>query len=275
MPPRKNVRRMGSFSAARRRARPETRVGRERARSVAARLGFALRSARVAAGKTQAEVADRAGMSPSHISLLERGRGATASIETWSCVAAAIGEQFVGFLELAPGATAPRDIEHLRRQSALIELAARGGWAALPELAIDPSTVRSRAIDVALVRQATGEAVAAEIWDWFDDVGVALRGLDAKVSMLERRLTSSPSSEPETDRDWRVRGLFIVRGTRRNAGLVAELRPLFAARFGGSAVAWLNALTRPESRVPAGDGFLWSDRAGTTLRAARLRPREG
>ncbi|MDQ2964551.1 MAG: hypothetical protein M3R57_01730 [Chloroflexota bacterium] len=209
-------------------------------------------------------------MSPSLISLLERGRGASSSIETWSCVAAAISEQFVGFIELAPGATAPRDIEHLRRQSALIELAARGGWAALPELAIDPSTRRSRAIDVALVRQARGEAVAAEIWDWFDDVGAALRGLDAKVAMLERQLTSGRSFTPGTDREWRVRGLFIVRGTRRNTGLVAELRPLFAARFSGTPTAWLRVLTRPEVGLPAGDGFLWSDVTGNSLRAARF-----
>jgi hypothetical protein len=115
--------------------------------------------------------------------------------------------------------------------------------------------------------------VAAEIWDWFDDVGGALRGLDTKISMLERHLTSGRSSEPSTDRDWRVRGLFIVRTTRRNAGLVAELRPLFAARFGGSPTAWLSALTRPQATLPAGDGFLWSDAAGTRLRVARLGPR--
>ncbi len=175
-------------------------------------------------------------MSPSLISILERGRGATASIETWSCVAAAIGEQFVGFLELAPGATAPRDIEHLRRQSALIELSAGGGWTALPELAIDLGAARSRAADAALVRAATGEAVAAEIWDWFDDVGAALRGLDAKVSMLERRLTSGRSGELGATRDWQVRGLFILRATRRNAGLVAELRP--CSQLGSSARRW-------------------------------------
>jgi transcriptional regulator with XRE-family HTH domain len=85
---------------------------------------------------TQHEVAAKAGMSQSRVSEMERGGGVAGSIETWSCVAAAVGEQFVGFLEHAPGATAPRDIEHLRRQSALIELTARGGWTALPELAI-------------------------------------------------------------------------------------------------------------------------------------------
>jgi transcriptional regulator with XRE-family HTH domain len=268
---------MGSFSCVRRRARPETRGGHARARAVAVRLGVGLRTARVAAGRTQAEVGDRAGVSQSLISVLERGRGMNASIETWSCVAAAIGEQFVAFLELVAGSTPPRDIQHLRRQSALIELAAGGGWTALPELAIEPAAVRSRAIDVALVRRSTREAVAAEIWDWFDDVGAALRGLDAKVSMLERRLSASGASElPESGSDWRVRGMFIVRGTHRNRSLVADLRPLFAARFPGSPVGWLGALTRADVSVPPGDGFLWSDGTGTSLRAARVgRPGRG
>jgi transcriptional regulator with XRE-family HTH domain len=285
---------MGSFSSVQRRARSEARIGRQRARQVATRLGVALRTARAASGLTQAEVADRAGVSQGLISLLERGLGTTSSIETWACIAAAVGEQLVGFLELAAGATAPRDIEHLRRQSALVELAARGGWTALPELAIDPNVARSRSIDIALIRPATREAVAVEIWNWFDDVGAALRGLDAKRSMLERRLDApheaAPalgagpgwSSEPHggsppgpaPDSTWSVGGLFVVRGTRRNRALVAELHPLFAARFAGSAVGWLRTLVEPSTPMPDADGLLWTDQAGSGFRPARLGRRE-
>ncbi len=212
------------------------------------------------------------------MSEIERGHGAAASIETWSCLAAAVGEQLVGFLERAPGADQPRDMEHLRRQSALIELATRGGWTAHPELAIDPELPRSRAIDVALVRVASREAVAVEIWDWFDDIGASLRGLDAKVSTLELRVASL-APEPLTAEDdeeartpsgeWRVRGLFVVRATRRNRVLVAELRPLFAARFDGSSVAWLRALRSPTAPMPTGHGLLWGDRT-SDLSASRL-----
>lgn len=257
---------MGSFSRARR-AGSQVRAGRARAATVAARLGTGLGDARRAAGLTQAQVADRAGISQSLISHLERGRGTTASIETWSCVAAAVGEQYVGFLERAPGAGQPRDLEHLRRQSALVELARAGGWTALPELAIDPGNARSRSIDVALVRRVRGEAVATEIWDWFDDVGAGLRGLDAKTAMLATRLAAEP---PPPTGTWRVRGLYVVRDTRRNRALVGELRPLFAARFPGSSVAWLAALGDPGHPVPEADGLLWSDSGGTALRASRL-----
>jgi transcriptional regulator with XRE-family HTH domain len=212
---------------------------------------------------TQAQVADRAALSQTLISDLELGLGTSASIETWAMVAAAVGEQFVGFLEHAPGASLPRDIQHLRRQSALISIATPGGWRALPELRLDQDARWSRSIDVALVRRATGEAVVAEIWNWFDDVGAALRGLDGKVAALRDQL--DPGVE------WTVRGLFIVRDTRRNRKLTTELASMFAARFTGSPTQWLRALTDPGQPLPQGDGLLWSDSAGTSLKASRLR----
>ena len=260
---------MGSLSQTRRRADPATLAGRARATHVAGRLGIALRDSRRITGLKQTEVAARAGVSQALISNLERGRGRTASIETWACVAAALGERFVGFLEQAPGATPPRDIEHLRRQSALIQLAAAGGWVALPEFAIDPGAIRSRSIDVALIRTATPEAVAAESWDWFDDVGASLRGLDAKVTLLAARVADESNlGEAGSPHAWRVRGLFIVRDTHRNRAIVAELRPLFAARFTGSSTAWLRALTS-EAPPPGGHGLLWSDPHGRLI-ASRL-----
>lgn len=271
-----NVPCMASFSSARRRADPSTVAGRARARTVAGRLGVALREARKTAGLTQRRVALRAGVSQAQISRLELGEGQDASIETWACVAAAVGEQLVGFLELAPGATPPRDIEHLRRQSALIEIATAGGWTALPELAIDLGAIRSRSIDVALIRRARREAVAVEIWNWFDDVGASLRGLDAKVALLAARLRDEPvgSAGPDGGSDgWQVRGLFVVRDTRRNRALAVELRPLFASRFTGSSAAWLRALSA-EAALPDGHGLLWSDRRGRLVasRLARASP---
>lgn len=262
---------MASFSAARRRADPSTIAGRARSRAVAGRLGVALREARRTTGRTQAQVAIRAGVSQQLISRLELGWGQDASLETWACVAAAVGEQLVGFLELAPGATPPRDIEHLRRQSALIGIAAAGGWTAHPELAIDPEAIRSRSIDIALIRRAGREAVVVEVWDWFDDVGASLRGLDAKIGVLTSRLRGEPGNVAERDGGgdaWRIRGLFVVRDTRRNRAILAELRPLFASRFTGPSAGWLRAL-ETAAAMPDGHGLLWSDRHGR-LTASRL-----
>lgn len=243
-------------------------AGRRRSRVVAVRLGTALREARLAVGLEQSDVGIRSRLSQVHVSRLERGLGSGASLATWSRVAAAVGEQLVGFLEHAPGADRPRDLEHLKRQSALISIAAAGGWQAVPEFAVDPRSPRSRSIDVALVRRATDEAVVAEIWDWFDDVGAGFRSLEAKRAALVLLLAqgSHPSGGART-----IRGLYVVRNTRRNHQLIADLGPLFGARFQGSSGTWLRALTDAGQRLPSGDGLLWSDRAGTALRTSRLR----
>src|SRR4051812_3495832 len=171
-----------------RRAGTNAMRGRRRASAVATRLGVALRDARRATGMSQAEAAIAAGISQPRWSELERGLGANASLATWAAAAAAVGEQLVSFLERAPGATPPRDMEHLRRQAALIEAARAGVWHALPEFALDAGALRSRSVDVALVRSSRREAILAEIWDWFDDVGASLRSLDGKREALLERL---------------------------------------------------------------------------------------
>lgn len=176
---------------------------------------------------TQAAAAASAGISQQRCSDLERGEGANATLEMWALAAAAVGEQLVGFLEDAPGAAPPRDIEHLRRQAALIEMSAGGGWTPLPELALDPGAVRSRSVDVALVKLARREAILAEIWDWFDDVGASLRSLDSKRDALAARLARNHGGE------WTVRSIFVVRRTRRNEQLLSELRPLVPGAISG------------------------------------------
>jgi transcriptional regulator with XRE-family HTH domain len=251
-----------------RRAGRHELAGRRRSNLIAVRLGTALREARTAAGLEQSQVATRAGVSQPLVSHLERGFGSGTTLETWSRVAAAAGEQLVAFLEHTPGTDQPRDLEHLKRQSALVSIAARGGWHAMPELAIDPSRARSRSIDVALIRRPTREAIAAEIWDWFADVGAGFRNIDGKRTTLAERLGTRG---PTGDDAWNVRALYIVRDTRRNHELVAQVLPLFAARFPGRPSSWLKALTDPAQALPEGDGLLWSDRAGTALKVSRLR----
>jgi transcriptional regulator with XRE-family HTH domain len=242
---------------------PKVIAGRRRADALASRLGVALRDARQRAGLRQADVAHAAGLSQPRVGELERGLGSGASLETWALAAAAVGEQLVAFLELAPGATPPRDVEHLRRQAALIELASGGGWRAIPELALDRGAPRSRSIDVALMRLDRREAIVAEIWDWFDDVGASLRSLDARREALADRLAREHGGE------WTIRAMFVVRRTRRNEQLIGDLRALFAARFPGSSRTWLAALGQREQAMPPDDGFLWST-ATYRLQPSRL-----
>src|SRR5262245_5847161 len=180
-----------------RRPGAHARRGRHRADSLANRLATGLREGRAVERATQQQAADRCGISQARWSDLERGHGERASLETWALAASAVGLQLAAFMEGAPGADRPRDMEHAIRQSGLIEFAAPGGWRALPELTLEPA-IRSRSIDVALVRDARREAVAVEIWDWFDDVGGAFRGLDAKKLLLRERLDREHGSDRES-----------------------------------------------------------------------------
>jgi transcriptional regulator with XRE-family HTH domain len=258
---------MTSFSRARR-ASLSVGVGRSRARSLAGRLGTGLRESRQRAGLRQSDVAERAQLSQSFISHLERGQGGDSSIETWAIVAAVLGEQLAAFLERIPGADQPRDIEHLRRQRLVIDVSSRGGWQAHPELRIDDASPRSRSIDVVLIRPVRREAIAVEVWDLLTDVGAAMRSLDGKVAALGRRLL------PPVDEAiplWNVRGLWVVRGTNRNRALVAEFETLFAARFLARSTEWLRALTDPAAALPSQDGLCWTDPRATRLIAWRSR----
>lgn len=234
--------------------------GRLRARMLAQRLGTAIREARHHVGKLQRDVAATANVSQSWVSRMELGQGAGASLETWACVAAAVGEQLVAYLERAPGATLPRDHAHLRGQEAVIRFARTGGWRPMPEAALDLLAYRSRSVDVLLVRENRNETAAVEIWDWFDDVGAAMRSFDGKVAAAAGTTTPGLRSS----------GLWVVRATRRNRALVVELRALFGAKFPASSAAWLHALADPGARMPDGNGLLWIDVRGTRLIRTRL-----
>ncbi len=118
---------------------------------------------------------------------------------------------------------------------------------------------RPRSIDVLLTRDQRGEIAVVEIWDLILDGGAAMRGLEAKVLATRERWPSG----------WRVEGLFVAPGTRRNRALVRELAPLFAARYPASSAAWISALGHPDRPMPADPGFAWTSARGDRLAAAR------
>jgi transcriptional regulator with XRE-family HTH domain len=256
---------VGSFSQASR-AGATVSIGRTRAEAIAKRLGVGLLDSRHASRMRQKDVGTKARVSQTFISRLERGRGAQTSIETWAIVAAATGYQLAAFLEQAPGADPPRDHEHLRRQQLVIEQAATGRWKAQVEVAVDDAGPRSRAIDVVLLRPMSRELVAVEIWDLLTDVGAAMRSLEGKVAALDRRHTHGRDL---TAPSWRVRGLWVIRATHRNRGLVREFGSVFSTRFPARSADWVRALTDPATPMPPDDGLLWSDISGSRLFARR------
>lgn len=245
----------------RRRAGSARLAGRRRSAYLAHRLGVSLRESRSALGLRQVDTAGRAGVSQPFWSHLERGGAGTASLETLAACAAAVGAHLAAFIEAAPGADLPRDIEHLRRQQLVIAVGRDGGWAARPERPIDPDARRSRSIDVELERPSRREIAVVEILDLIVDGGNAMRGLADKVAAVRR---AAPDG-------WTVAGLLVLRRTARNRTIVREFADLLAARFNGSSTDWLAALRDPARRMPEVDGLVWSSVDGRRLVAARLR----
>jgi transcriptional regulator with XRE-family HTH domain len=256
---------MSNFSS-RWRAGTQLIAGRRRANILAQRLAVALRGARLDAGLKQSVVAALTQISQPEVSRLERGQGQTASIETWASLAAACGRQLAAFLEEMPGATRPRDYEHLKRQQLVADLAATGGWRPEFEHGIDPAREQSRSIDLQLDRYRLRETAVVEIWDWFDDVGAGFRGLDSKVNAARRELAARELAGAPP---WRVSGLMVVRATRRNRQLVGEFKTVFRSRYPAPGHAWLTALRSDRVSMPGTPGFLWTDVGGTRLFAAR------
>jgi transcriptional regulator with XRE-family HTH domain len=221
---------------------------------VARRIGVGLRESRSALRLTQRQASDRAGISQQYWSLIERGLGTAASLETLAACAAAVDGQLAAFMEARPGADLPRDIAHLRGQAAIVREAGPGGWRAGVEVPIDRDARRSRSIDVVLERPHQREIAVVELVDLIADVGQDLRGLSDKVAAVRR-------ARP----DARVAGLLAIRATRRNRALVAELAPMIDARFPASSIAWLRALHDPTTPMPATDGFVWARVDGSGL----------
>ncbi len=232
-------------------------AGRRRAAFLAARLGVALKDARVRSGRTQQECALAARLSQARWSNLELGRGGGAPLATWALAAAAVGQELAGFLDQSPGADLPRDIQHLRRQSAIAQRASVGGWSVAPEMPV-VAGANGRVIDALLTRAASREAAVFEVWDLLLDVGQALRSFDEKVAAVRVMLPG-----------WTVSGAWVIRGTRRNRALVAELAPLFRARFPAAGRGWLGALDSPAGVMPHQPALLWTEVASANLSAWR------
>ena len=171
------------------------------------RLGRMVREARLRLGLTQDEVASRAGVHQSTISVIERGGGSACTMRVWVRAALAVDSDLRAYLEGISAADRPRDHVHLRGQELILVSAAPGGWSGVAEAEVDHDRSRSRSADVLLCRR-TDQAMV-EVWDWFHDVGGAWRTSTSKVAR------SAPDGP-----DGRVGLLWVVRATRRNRQLI-------------------------------------------------------
>jgi hypothetical protein len=156
------------------------------------------------------------------------------------------------------------DAGHLDIQELLLRVSRPGGWEQLIE-------ARSRAfgsdssVDVKLVDRRGRRLVVGECWNTFGDLGAASRSSDRKLRDAEEQAVAL-AGDGET---FQVGLLWIVRDTKANRALVERYPQIFEARFPGSSVQWLRALTQLKKPLPTQPGLVWCDVRSTKLFARR------
>jgi transcriptional regulator with XRE-family HTH domain len=216
-----------------------------------ARLGAELRRSRRSRRLKQADLAALVGVAQSTISVMERGRGASLSVDVWQRAFTAVERN----LRLQPSRDARDEVAdagHLHVQNVVLRLGRSAGYTGFFELATRPSDP-ARSTDVGLRDDRRRRLILAECWNTFGDIGAAARSTNRKVSEAEAFASHLWGEEPH-----RVAAVWVVRATLRNRQLVARYADVFAARFPGSSAGWVAALGR-RGEPPVEPGLVWCD----------------
>jgi transcriptional regulator with XRE-family HTH domain len=232
-----------------------------RNREQTARLGGRIREARLRRHMTQQQLGERVGVSRSAVSAIERGFGGGNTLDTWQRLAVALDIRLnidLGrdFLE------APIDAGHLRIQELVLRLGRAAGYSGSFELATRPADP-ARSSDVGLRDDQRRRLTLVECWNTIGDVGAAARSSSRKIAEAEAFATAVGGERPH-----RVSGCWVVRATARNRELVRRYPEVFAARFPGSSLGWVRALTLGTD-PPDQPGLVWCDVSATRLFAWR------
>ena len=150
------------------------------------RIGLSFRALRIRRGWRQIDLAERAGVSASLISSIERGGAATVALATLVRVAAALdarldfslrwrGEQLDRLLDAA----------HARLVESTVRLLERHGWKTLVEVSFAIQGERG-SIDVLAQHVRTGQLLVVEVKSIVPDNQAMLYTLDRKVRLAPR-----------------------------------------------------------------------------------------
>lgn len=162
------------------------------------RFGLSVRALRHRRGWTQAQLAERAGVSQSAISRIERGGGDRLTVVVLARVAGMLGARITLRL-LSQGEDVDRllDARHARIVECIAALLRRAGWEVVPEATFSVYGERG-SIDILAFHPATGSLLVIEVKSAVPDVQATLAGIDRKA-----RLATRIASE----RGWRVRSV--------------------------------------------------------------------
>ena len=232
-----------------------------RTREQTARLGGRIREARARRRLTQQQLGARVGLSRSAVSAIERGLGGGHTLDTWQRLAVALDIRLNIDLGRDP-VEEPIDAGHLRIQELVLRLGRAAGYHGSFELATRPADP-ARSTDVGLRDDRRRRLTFVECWNTIGDLGAAARSSSRKLAEAEALAVAVGGERPH-----RVAGCWVVRATARNRDLVRRYPEVFTARFPGSSVGWVRALTLG-TRPPAEPGLVWCDVAATRLYAWR------
>ena len=217
---------------------------------------------------TQQGLATKVGVSRSRLADIEAGRGAAAPGQVWFALAEALG-RYLRFEFARDPQAELADAGHLDMQELLLRAAVDGGWERAFE-ARSRASGSDRSVDVRLIDRRGRRLLVAECWNTFGDLGAASRSSNRKLRDAEEHAVAvAGDGQP-----FQVGLCWVVRDTKRNRELVARYEQIFTARFPGSSVAWVNALTNG-GPMPRLSGLVWCDPRATRLFAHRRPSRRG
>jgi transcriptional regulator with XRE-family HTH domain len=249
-------------------------AGRRETQSIAATLGRDVRAARRRRHLTQAQVAERAGCSRARYAELERGNGASATLELWVRVGFAVGRPLAVGLSRetsadgAPGV--PLDAGHLAAQELVLRLGRGHGWQASVELATSTARVPHVA-DVVLRNDIARVLILLEIVNRAGDLGAVARATDRKASDIEAMaILAGDHAGP-----YRVAVAWLLVESAANRRLVATYPEFLRTRFRGSSALLAASLMDGAPPPPGEWAVAWIDPAAGRVFGVRWKTVHG
>ena len=202
-----------------------------------AQLGRAVRALRHRRGWRQTDLASRAGVSSSTVSLVERGHAGDLSTRTVQAVAGALGAHLAWRLDWRGGELdSTLDADHAALQEIVAGMLQRHGWHTIAEASFNTFGDRGR-IDLLAFHAASRTLLVIEIKTMIADIQDLLGRLDVKVRIAPALAGTHGWRPAET------RAAFVMLDGSTPRRRVAQHAALFA-RFslrGADATRWLRA----------------------------------
>jgi transcriptional regulator with XRE-family HTH domain len=249
----------------RRRTRLELEGDRE-TRSIALSLGRIVRDARRRVRWSQEQLGVKVGLKRTRIGEIERGEATGTPLIVWVRLGIVLRRPLA--VSYSRDTEAPlSDAGHLDGQELVLRLSRATGRTGTFELPTQPDSP-SRSVDACVRDDDERTLILHEIWNRFDDFGRAVRSTDRKVSEAAALAALVGGDVP-----YRVASCWLLVDNAANRAMIARYPEVFAARFPGSSLKWVEALTEG-GPVPNESGIAWLDlRAGrlVSMRASRRR----